>query len=327
VLKALICRQLSGPAGLEIADLPLPEPGPGELRIEVAAAGINFADSLITTGKYQVKPALPFVPGFELAGTVDALGDGVTGFKLGDRVMATPDHGAFAEAALVLEKDCFALPAAMDWPQAAGFPIAYGTAHAALRWRAELKPGETLLVHGASGGSGLAAVEVGKALGAHVIATASSAQKRDLARTHGADHCLDSTRTDLRGAVKELTGGMGADVVFDPVGGDLFEQSLRCIAFGGRLLVIGFAGGRIQQIPANILMVKTIAAIGLNWSGFRNPAPERLAAGFKELFDWTRAGRLNPEIHQVLPLARGAEAIELLTARKARGKVVLDCYS
>ena len=323
-MKALVCHELSGPEALRLEELPTPEPGPGEVQIAVAAAGVNFADSLITAGKYQVKPNLPFVPGFELSGQVTTVGPDVTRFQIGDCVMAIPDFGAFAENIVVKEQLCFLMPPTMDFSQAAGFPITYGTAHAALRWQARLGQGETLLVHGASGGVGLAAVEVGKAMGARVIATAKDEQKLRTARAHGADYCLESCCLDLRDRVKDLTDGRGADVVFDPVGGDLFDKSLRCIAFDGRLVIIGFAGGRIQEIPANILMVKTVSAVGFNWGGFRNKAPERLGITFGELLAWYQAGLLSPEIFQTLPLESGAEAIGLLTSRTVRGKVVLE---
>ena len=321
--KAVLCRGWGGPEILELAEIPWPTPGPGEVAVALEAAGVNFADSLIIAGKYQEKPPFPFSPGFEGAGVVRAVGPGVTRVKPGDRVMALFDHGGFAEAALARESDVHPLPEGIDSALAAGFPITYGTAHGALVWRAGLKPRETLLVHGAAGGVGLAAVEVGKALGATVIATAGGPDKLAIAAEHGADHLIDYREEDIRARVKDLTGGRGADVVFDPVGGKVFDASLRAVAWGARLVVIGFAGGGVPQIPANILLVKNLSAIGLYWGSYRKHAPELVAAQFRELFDWVLAGKLNPHVSHRLELSRAAEALELLTARKSTGKVVL----
>ena len=321
--RAILCRDWSGPEGLELAEIPWPSPGPGEVAVALEAAGVNFADSLIIAGKYQEKPALPFTPGLEGAGVVRAVGPGVTRIKPGDRVMALFDHGGYAEAALARESDVHPLPDGIDFETAAGFPITYGTAHGALVWRAALKPGETLLVHGAAGGVGLAAVEVGKALGATVIATAGGPDKLAIAAEHGADHLIDSRQEDIRARVKALTGGRGADVVFDPVGGAVFEASLRAVAWGARLVVIGFAAGQVPQIPANILLVKNLSAIGLYWGSYRTRAPELVAAQFRELFDWTIAGKLKPHVSHRLDLSQAAEALALLTGRKSTGKIVL----
>ncbi|MDJ0937604.1 MAG: NADPH:quinone oxidoreductase family protein [Kiloniellales bacterium] len=322
-MRAVVCRELSGPQSLSVEELPDPQPGPGEVAIAVAAAGVNFADTLMVTGKYQEKPELPFTPGLELAGTVTALGPGVTGVATGDRVIGLVDRGAFAEVALVRADEVYPIPDSMDFDIAAGFPITYGTAHGALVWRADLKQGETLLVHGAAGGVGLAAVEVGKALGAEVIATAGGAEKLEIARAHGADQLIDYRSEDIRERVKALTGGRGADVVFDPVGGEVFMASLRAVAWGGRLLVIGFAAGKVPEIPANLLLVKNLAVLGLYWGAYRQKGPDLLRAQFETLTRWHAEGRLEPLVSHRLDLAEAAEALDLLLTRKATGKVVL----
>ncbi len=322
-MRAVVCRELSGPQSLNVEEDPDPKPGPGEVAIDVAAAGVNFADTLMVTGKYQEKPELPFTPGLELAGRVTALGAGVTGVAPGDRVIGLVDRGAFAEVALVRADEVYPIPDSMDFDVAAGFPITYGTAHGALVWRAELKPGETLLVHGAAGGVGLAAVDVGKALGAEVIATAGGPEKLEIARAHGADHLVDYRSEDIRERVKALTGGRGADVVFDPVGGEVFMASLRAVAWGGRLLVIGFAAGKVPEIPANLLLVKNLAVLGLYWGAYRQKAPALLRAQFETLTGWYAEGRLAPLVSHRLDLAEAGRALDLLLTRKATGKVVL----
>jgi NADPH2:quinone reductase len=322
-IRAVVCEALGGPETLVPKEVPRPEPSLGEVLISVAAAGVNFADSLIVAGKYQEKPAPPFTPGFEVAGRVAEVGSGVTHPRPGDRVTAMVGHGGFAEAALARADTTFVLPDEMDFDTAAGFPITYATAHAALVWRAGLAAGEVLLVHGAAGGVGLAAVEVGKALGAEVIATAGGPEKLAVAREHGADHTIDYKTEDIRERVKALTAGRGADVVFDPVGGEVFEASLRAVAWGARLLVIGFAAGRIPQVPANILLVKNIAVLGLNIGSYRRHAPERFAEQFERLFAWYREGLLKPHVSHRLPLEEAPAAIALLTGRRATGKVVL----
>jgi NADPH2:quinone reductase len=322
-MRAMVCRALEGPDALEFTELPDPEPGACGVRIRVRAAGVNFADSLMLKGRYQEKPALPFTPGLEVAGEVDAVGAAVRGLSPGQRVLAVVNHGGFAEKCVARADDVVHLPDEMVHVTAAGFAIAYGTSHGALRWRADLHAGETLLVHGAGGGVGLTAVECGKALGATVIATARGADKLAVAKEHGADHVLDSEQDDIPAAVKDLTGGVGADVVYDPVGGAMFDASLRCIAWEGRIVVIGFASGTVPQIPANILLVKNAAVLGLYWGSYRKHDPERLRAGFHELFDWYRAGRIRPHVSTTLPLEQTADAIRLLTERRSIGKVVV----
>ena len=304
----------------------MPEPlvGPGQVLIKVAAAGLNFADTLIISGKYQEKPSFPFSPGMEAAGEVVAVGDDVSRCTVGDRVVAMVGHGAFAERAVADEAGVMRIPDAMDFATAAGFPVTYGTSHGALVWRAGLKQDDTLLVHGAAGGVGLAAVECGKALGATVIATAGGPDKLAVAEAHGADHLIDYRTEDIRTRVKELTGGRGADVVYDPVGGDVFDASLRCTAWGGRIIIIGFAAGRISQIPANIVLVKNVDVIGFFWGSYKTHAPDKLQTQFDELFQWYGNGLLKPHVSHVFPLDQVADAMEMMLGRKSTGKVVLD---
>ncbi len=325
-MRAVLCEAWGEPEGLRLGEVDVPEPGPGEVRLAVHAAGVNFADILMVAGKYQEKPPFPFTPGLEAAGVVEAVGEGVTRVAPGDRVLALPASGAFAEAALAREDSVFKIPGAMDFVTAAGFAVTYGTAQGALDWRAHLRPGELLLVHGAAGGAGLATVEVGKAMGATVIATARGAEKLAVAKAHGADYLIDTATEDVRARVKEIAAGLGkqgAEVVFDPVGGELFEASLRCVAWGARLIVIGFAAGTVQQIPANILLVKNVSAIGFYWGSYRAHAPELVAAGYEQLFAWYAAGKLKPHVSHQLDLAEAGAGLNLLKSRKSTGKVVL----
>lgn len=322
--RAVLCRAWGEPDGLRLEEVARPTPGAGDVLIAVEAAGVNFADILMVAGQYQEKPAFPFSPGLEAAGTVAALGEGVSGLRVGQRVMVLVDRGAYAEAVVAKAADVFPIPDTMDFVTAAGLPITYGTAHGALTWRADLTAGELLLVHGAAGGVGLAAVEVGKALGATVIATARGADKLAVAKDHGADYLIDTASEDIRARVKAIAGARGgADVVFDPVGGDVFDASLRAVAWGARLLVIGFAAGRVPQIPANILLVKNLSAIGLYWGSYRERAPALLAEEFAQLFAWHEAGQIRPHVSHTLDLAQAADAMTLLKSRKSTGKVVL----
>lgn len=326
-MRAILSRKLTGTAGLELAELPAPEPGACHVRIAVEAAGINFADALMIEGRYQEKPSLPFVPGLEVAGRIGSVGVGVSGLEAGQRVLALVDHGGFAEEAVARADDVIALPDELDAVTAAGFAIAYGTAYGALVWRAGLARGEVLLVNGAAGGVGLTAVECGKAIGATVIATARGAERTAIAAAHGADHVIDSEAPDLVDRVKALTAGRGVDVVFDPVGGAMFDAALRCIAWEGRILVIGFASGTIPQIPANILLVKNVAVLGFYWGSYRRHDPERMRAGFRQLFDWYRKGTIRPTVSEVVSLAETPAAIDRLRRRQTSGKLVVDVRS
>ncbi len=322
-MRALLCRDLNGLDSLELGDLSLPEPGEGEVLINVAAAGLNFADLLMIKGQYQEKPALPFAPGMEIAGRIKRLGPGVSGFKPGQRVMATVSHGGFAEAAIAKAGEVVPLPNEVDDITAAGFAIAYGTAIGSLQWATELRTGETLVVHGAAGGVGLATVECGKALGATVIGTARGKERLEVVKAHGADHVIDTATEDIRTRIKELTDGRGADVVFDPIGGEIFNASLRSLAWEGRLIIIGFAGGDIQQIPANVLLVKNVSAIGFYWGSYRKHDPARVRQGFETLLQWHVDGKIKPHVSINRPLEDFQDAFEALAQRKSTGKIVL----
>jgi NADPH2:quinone reductase len=320
-MRAIVCPAFGAP--LEVRDLPSPALKPGQVRIAVAAAGVNFADTLFIAGKYQEKVAPPLIPGMELAGTVIELGEGVTGLQVGDRVMAAVTGGAFAEQAVAKYTDVVRLPDGLDFVAAAGFPVAYGTSHLGLTAKAGLKAGETLVVHGAAGGVGLTAVEIGVALGATVIATAGGPDKVRVALDHGAHHGIDYKAEDIRERVKALTDGRGADVIYDPVGGAVFDASLRAIAPDGRILVIGFASGSVPQIPANILLVKNVTVIGYWWGAYRKLNPALLQHSLGECVRWWAEGKLRPHVSQTLPLEQAADALELLRSRAATGKVVL----
>jgi NADPH2:quinone reductase len=322
-MRAVLCKEFGGPDKLVVEDVPAPGLREGAVRLQIHAAGINFADLLLVSGLYQEKPPLPFIPGAEAGGVVTEVGAGVSNVKAGDRVMALTGTGAFAEEAVVDAGRIFPIPAKMDFASAAGFPVTYGTSHGAFDWRARLKPREWLLVLGAAGGVGLTAVEIGKAMGAQVIACAGGAEKLAVAKSHGADHLIDYSREDIRARVKEITGGHGADVVYDPVGGDAFDASLRSIAWGGRIIVIGFASGRIPQIPANIVLVKNIDIIGFYWGSHQTRKPELLRQSFAQLFRWFEEGKLKPHVSERMDLKDASQALELLRQRKSTGKVVL----
>jgi len=322
-MRAVLCKHWCTPADLTVEDVPAPDLMDGSVRIAVRAAGVNFADTLIIAGKYQIKPPLPFSPGFEIAGEVLECAAGVSRVRPGDRVMAVIDYGGFAEQVVAPETEVYVLPDNVDDRVGAGFPVAYGTSHLGLKHRARLRAGETLLVHGAAGGVGLTAVEIGKRLGAVVIATAGGAEKLQIAADAGADHLIDSRTGDVREKVKALTDGRGADVVYDPVGGPLFDASLRCTAPGGRILLVGFASGEVPQIPANILMVKNIDVIGFYWGAHRVFAPDLMASSFEELLAWLGEGSLTPHISGTYPLIEASKALLDLRARRTTGKVVL----
>ncbi|MEX2616418.1 MAG: NADPH:quinone oxidoreductase family protein [Alphaproteobacteria bacterium] len=305
-----------------MSEVPSPVPGPGQVRIAVHAAGCNFADTLMISGHYQYKPEMPFTPGLEVAGTIMDAGPDVTGFRPGDRVMSWVGLGGYAEEALANANNTALIPDGMDFTVAAGFPITYSTATITLEHRqVHLAAGEVLLVHGATGGAGLAAVDVGKAMGATVVATVGSDAKMRIARESGADHVINYTTESIRDQVKALVGG--ADVVFDPVGGDAFAQSLRCINEDGRLAIIGFASGTVPQIPANYLLVKNISAIGISVGGYRRSRPDLTRQTLSRLSEWFAAGKLRPLVGQTFPLERTAEALNMLLTRRATGKVVV----
>lgn len=322
-MKAIICRDPKEPLSLEYGELPSAPLGADQVRVAVKAAGVNYADSLMVTGRYQVKPPVPFSPGLEAAGDVIEVGSAVKRLKVGDRVLGLTSWGGYAEELVSEEHRFLVIPDDMDYVTAAGFSLTYGTSHLGLDYRARLKAGETLVVHGAGGGVGLTAVEVGKLMGARVIATAGAPEKLALARSRGADEVINYREEDIRERVLELTDGRGADVVYDPVGGDVFKASLRSMAFEGRILVIGFAGGDVPQIPANHLLVKNVDVIGFFWGAYKVHNRDRLVQSIYQLVDWWKEGRLKPHVSKTFPLIDAQQAIEYLLARKSTGKVVI----
>ncbi|MFK0085955.1 NADPH:quinone oxidoreductase family protein [Pseudomonas sp. NPDC090755] len=322
-MKAVLCKTLGPAKDLVLEEVASPVPKKNEVLLDVQAAGVNFPDTLIIEGKYQFQPPLPFSPGGEAAGVVSAVGEKVSGFKVGDRVMALTGWGSFAEQVAVPAYNVLPIPAQMDFSSAAAFGMTYGTSMHALKQRGQLKAGETLLVLGASGGVGLAAVEIGKAMGARVIAAASSAEKLAVAKAAGADELINYSGHSLKDEIKRLTGGNGVDVIYDPVGGDLFDQAVRGIAWNGRLLVVGFASGRIPQLPVNLALLKGAAVLGVFWGAFAQRQPADNAANFEQLFAWYAEGKLKPLVSQTFPLAEAGVAIDLLGQRKAVGKVVV----
>ena len=322
--QAVVCSAFEGIEGLRWDAAARRPVGAGEVRIAVKAAGINFADILMVQGKYQVKPDLPFSPGLESAGTVEEVGPGVEGLAPGDRVLAVSRFGgAYAEELVIGAATVVRIPDRMDFVTAAGFPVAYGTSHFGLTHRGRLQAGETLLVLGAAGGVGLTAVELGKHLGATVIAAAGSAEKLALTRQYGADHIIDYTRESIRDRVREITDGRGADVVFDPVGGDAFDQSLRATNWEARMLVVGFAGGRIQQVPANLVLVKNVSVIGVVWGAQTVRDPAMVTANLRELLGLYEAGKLKPLISRTYPMREARTAMTELLSRRNPGKIVL----
>ena len=321
-MRAVICRAWGKIDELVLDDVATPTPGPRQVLIDVRSTGVNYADSIMVAGQYQTKPPLPFSPGLETAGVVAACGSEVTRFKPGDRVMALLAYGGLAEQALADEIETFPIPAAMPFDEAGAFPVAYISSHVAIRWQGHLEAGETMLVLGAAGGVGLTAVEIGKAMGARVIAAASSAEKLETARAHGADATINYATEKLTERVMALTDDKGADVCFDPVGGDLFDPALSSLGWGGRFLLVGFVGG-IPKIPANRLLVKHRSALGSSLRYFRWHAPDKLRRTVDELVAWYEAGKLRPLVTHRLPLERSVDAIRLLTDRKAFGKIVV----
>jgi len=322
-MKAILCKEYGPAETLVIEDVPSPKMGDRGVKIRVKAAGLNFPDTLIIEGKYQLQPPMPFSPGGELAGEVIEVGDKVTRFKPGDRVAALTGFGAFAEEVVAPESNLLPVPDNMPDEKAAGFMMVYGTSYYALKQRANLQPGETLLVLGASGGVGLAAVELGKAMGAKVIAAASSSEKLRIAKDAGADALINYTDEPLKDAVKKLTKGKGVDVIYDPVGGDFTEQALRTMAWNGRHLIIGFAAGDIPKVPANLTLLKGCSVVGVFWGAFTRNEPEVSAQNMMELLQMYSEGKIDPKVSEVFDFEQYAEALGALTGRRATGKVVL----
>jgi NADPH:quinone reductase len=322
-MKALLCTRYGTPDDLELADIADPEAGPGEAVVRIEAAALNFFDTLIIAGKYQYKPAMPFSPSAEFAGRVESLGPGVSSLKVGDRVLGYGTHGAARQRIAIAAEKLVTIPAGVDFDHAAGLCVTYGTTLYALKDRAQLKSGETLAVLGASGGVGLAAVELGKIMGARVIACASSAEKIAFAKKHGADAGIDYGKDDLKDALRRATDGRGADVVYDPVGGAYSEAALRAIAWEGRFLVIGFAAGDIPKLPLNLVLLKSADVRGVFWGAWieRDPAGHR--ANTEQLLAWLKQGKLSSHVHAVYPLAEAPAALKALAERKVMGKVIL----
>ena len=326
-MRAVIVRTPGPLSGHRVEVVADPAPGEGQVLIEARAIGVNYPDLLVAEGKYQVRPPVPFSPGKELAGVVAALGRGATGFRVGGRVMAQVEYGAYAEKALAPQAACHTLPDTVSFEQGAALGLAYQTAHFALVERARCQPGETVLVTGATGGVGLAAVEVAKALGATVLAGVTSKDKGELARAHGADHVVDLALPELREALRAqvfaAVGKHGADVVVELVGGDAFQGALRSLAWRGRLVVAGFAGGSVPEIKANYLLLRNIAVVGLQWSDYRDRDPGAVRAAQQELYRWHAEGKLAPLVSATYPLEGFAEALGRFRSRSVRGKMLL----
>lgn len=322
-MQALLCTELGSAAKLSVREVADPTPGPGQVVLDVEAAGLNFPDTLIIQGTYQFQPELPFSPGGEAAGVISAVGEGVTGLAVGDRVIALSSYGAFAERWAIDAGSVFAVPPTLDWVQAAAYGLTYGTSYYALKDRARLQPGEVLVVLGASGGVGSAAIELGKAMGATVLAAASTPEKREWATDLGADHVIDYAAGDLRTDIAELTQGRGADVVFDPVGGEHTEVAVRSTAWNGRLAVIGFATGDIPSIPLNLTLLKGMSIVGVFWGrSILQEEPELHRQNFAEMAGMIAAGRLRPRVSAEFALADYEQAFAMFTERKVMGKAV-----
>lgn len=323
-MKALVCNEFATIDKLTLEEKPAPQPAKGEVLIDVKAAGVNFPDLLTVQGKYQIKPPLPFIPGTEVAGVVTAVGESVTRRKVGDKVIATTQIGGFAEQCVAPEYATIEMANSMSFSQAAGFSITYGTSYYALKQRANLQPGETVLVLGAAGGVGIATIQIAKAMGAKVIAAASSEEKLDFACEAGADMRINYSNESLKDKIKELTGGNGANVIYDPVGGDLSEQAFRGIAWDGRFLVIGFASGPIPAIPLNLALLKGASMIGVFWGSWMARQPQEAMQNFKELIDMIDGGQFSPLVTEVYNLEDYQSALASISERRAKGKVILS---
>lgn len=322
-MKAVLCKEFGTPDKLVIEEIDSPTVKAGDVKIKVRACGVNFPDSLIIQGLYQMKPPFPFSPGLEVSGDVMEVGEGVDNFSIGDRVIGTMMYGGFAEEVVVPATMTLPMPSNMSYEHGAGFPLVYGTSHIALAHRGNLQAGETLLVLGAAGGVGLTAVELGKLMGARVIAAASTPEKLALTQKYGADEIIQYTTENLRDRVKDLTNGKGANVIYDPVGGDMFDMAVRRLAWEGRYLVIGFASGRIPELPANIPLLKNASIVGVFWGAYMMNDPSVIQQSFQQLLTWYSKGKLKPHIHKTFPMEDASSAILELTERRAMGKVVL----
>jgi NADPH2:quinone reductase len=322
-MKAVLCKQLGPPEKLVVEQVPSPSAGRGQVVVSVKAAGVNFPDTLIIQGKYQFKPEPPFSPGGEVAGVIKELGDGVAGLKPGDRVIAASTFGGFAEEMLADADKVIPMPDAMDFVPASAFLLTYGTSYHALKDRAHLQPGETLLVLGASGGVGLAAIQLGKSMGARVIAAASSDGKLQVCKDNGADELVNYATEDLRARIKVITAGRGVDVVYDPVGGPYSEPALRDMAWNGRFLVVGFAAGEIPKVPLNLPLLKGCSIVGVFWGAFTRTQPDNNRRNNEELLRMYLDGKIKPHIHATYPLERAAEALNEVLNKRVSGKVVL----
>jgi NADPH:quinone reductase len=325
-MKAIICDSWGAPSSLQLREMPSPEPGPKQVLVRVRVAAVNFPDALIVAGKYQFRPEFPFSPGGEMSGEIIAVGSEVSHLAVGNKVVGLASHGAYAQEALVDATHIVPLPATIsdaDFELAGSFVLTYGTSLHAIKDRAEAKPGESLLVLGAGGGVGLAAVEIGKLMGLRVIAAASSQEKRDAALAHGADDVIDYVNEDLRERIKALTAGKGVDIVYDPVGGDFAEPALRSVGWRGRYLVVGFAAGDIPKIPINLLLLKGSSLVGVFWGEFVRREPKLNAENMHLLFSWLHERKINPLISKRYPLSQAPAALDALLAREAVGKLVI----
>jgi NADPH2:quinone reductase len=323
-MKAVLCKSHGMPDTLVVEDVPSPDLSEGQVLISVKACGVNFPDTLIIQGKYQFKPDLPFSPGGEVSGVIKAVGDGVTNVSVGDRVIAFSTWGGFAEELAVDANRLIRMSDKMEFEKASAFILTYGTSYHALKDRANIQPGETLLVLGASGGVGLAAIQLGKAMGARVIAAASTKEKLDVCAVNGADELINYSSEDLRARVKEITPGAGVDVIYDPVGGPLSEKALRDMSWRGRFLVVGFAVGEIPKVPLNLALLKGCSIVGVFWGDFTRREPALNDANNRELMRLFEAGKISPHIHKVYPLTQASEALNELLDKKVSGKVVLS---